>query len=213
MRCFVYTVLIFVCFVSVSDARPVSYPGGWTVMLRNNGESNSAHVHYSPSAKMSIGVRSEYMRDDDFYFNGAQINYLAKRWNKKHSQANFYLQSAVGLAYSDAGEFDGETDAAGFVGMAADWEDRRYFVSYQNRYFEAGDIHDSFHQSGRIGIAPYIGDYGDLHTWLMLQVDHDPENDEKVSVTPLVRLFKDMHLMEAGISNQGNILFNYFVRF
>lgn len=182
-------------------------------MLMNNGHSNSAHVHYSPTAKTSIGVRSEYWREDDFYFNGVQMNNLIKRWNEKHSQANFYLKSGIGVAYSDRDDFDGETDASGFTGIAADWENRRYFVSYENRYIEAGDIHDGFHQSSRVGIAPYIGNYGDLHTWLMLQVDHVPESDEPVTVTPLVRFFKDVHMMEAGLSNEGNVLFNYIVRF
>ena len=162
---------------------------------------------------MSIGVRSEYQREDDFFFNGVQMNNLIKRWNNSGSQANLYLKSGIGAAYSNAGDFDGEIDAAGFTGIAADWEDRRYFVSYENRYIEAGDIHDGFHQSSRVGIAPYIGDYGDLHTWLMLQVDHTPESEEKATVTPLVRFFKDVHMMETGVSNQGDVLFNYIVRF
>lgn len=206
--------LMGLCFLSVSaQARPVSYPGGWTVMMTNSGDANSAHVHYSPTAKMSVGVRSEYRREGEYQLNSVQMNNLLKRWNKRDSQANLYLKSGIGFAYSDAGDFDGETDAAAFTGIAADWEDRRYFISYENRYIEAGDIDDGYMQSARVGIAPYIGDYGDLHTWLMLQVDHSPESDEKVTVTPLVRLFKDVHLMEAGISNQGDVLFNYVIRF
>ena len=206
--------LFGLCVISVSaQARPVSYPGGWTVMTMNSEDANSLHVHYSPSAKMSVGVRSEYRREGEYQLNTVQMNNLLKRWNKKDSQANLYLKSGLGFAYSDAGDFDGETDAAAFTGIAADWEDRRYFISYENRYIEAGDIADGYQQSARVGIAPYIGDYGDLHTWLMLQVDHSPESDEKVTVTPLVRLFKDVHLMEAGISNQGDVLFNYVIRF
>jgi len=207
------TVLALFVIIDHAQARPVSYPGGWTLMLSNSWDSNSAHVHYSPSARMSIGARSAYHRKDDFYYSGVQMNNLIKRWNNDGSQANIYLKSSIGVAYSDADEFDGEIDAAGFTGIAADWEDRRYFISYENRYFEAGDIHDGYHQSGRVGIAPYIGDYGDLHTWLMLQVSHEPEADEKITVTPLVRFFKDVHMMEAGVSNQGNVLFNYVARF
>ena len=202
-----FSLLILLVSTGASEARPVSYPGGWTLMLNNNGDSNSAHLHYSPTAKTSVGVRSEYNRGDDFYFNGVQINHLVKRWNEHNSQANFYFKSAAGIAYSDA------EDAAGFVGVAADWEDRRYFISYENRYMKAGDIHDGFHQSARVGIAPYIGGFGDLHTWMMLQVDHHPEDQEKVTITPLLRFFKGFHLMEAGISNQGDALFNYVVRF
>ena len=196
-----------------AQARPVSYPSGWTAMVMNSGDANSVHVHYSPTAYTSVGVRSEYRREGDYLINAVQMNNLLKRWNKKDSQANLYLKSGIGIAYSDHGDFDGETDVAGYTGIAADWEDRRYFISYENRYIEAGDIDDGYMQSARVGITPYIGDYGDLHTWLMVQVDHAPESDEKVTVTPLVRLFKDVHLMEAGVSNQGDVLFNYVLRF
>ena len=212
MRSFVLT-FCFATLALPSYARPVSYPGGWTMMVMNNGDANSAHIHYSPTARTSVGVRSEYRREGEYWLNSVQMNNLLKRWNATDSQANFYLKSGVGIAYSDEGEFDGETDAAAFTGIAADWEDRRFFVSYENRYIEAGDIDDSYMQSSRIGVAPYIGNYGDLHTWLMLQVDHVPESDEKVSVTPLVRFFKGVHMMETGISNQGNVLFNYIARF
>lgn len=200
-------------FPSFSHARPVSYPGGWTSMLMNNGDMNSLHLHYSPSAKYSVGFRSAYHRDDDFWHSTLQVNNLLKRWNKPDSQANLYLKSGVGVAYSDAGEFDSEIEPAVFTGIATDWEDRRYFISYENRYVEAGDIYGGFHQHARVGIAPYIGDYGDLHTWLMLQVEHEPEDKNKFTVTPLVRFFKGVHLMEAGMSNHGDVLFNYVIRY
>jgi len=213
MRVFIVALLFYGCAAFNAQARPVSYPGGWTFMTMHDGDANSVHIHYSPTAKLSVGVRSEYQRAEDFYFNGVQLNNLVKRWNHKNSQANVYLKSGIGAAYSDAGELDGEVNAAGFTGIAADWEDRRYFVSYENRYIEAGDIHDGFHQKARLGVAPYIGDYGALHTWIMMEFEHDPESQETVSVTPLVRLFKGSHLMEAGVSNQGDVLFNYIKRF
>lgn len=194
-------------------ARPVSYPGGWTLMLMNDGDKNTAHVHYSQTAKTSVGYKFEYWRDQEFTVNSIQMNNLLKRWNKKDSQANLYLKSGLGVANSDNDDFDGEIEAAGFTGIAADWEDRRFFISYQNRYTEAGDIEDFFMQSARVGVAPYEGDYGDLHTWLMLEVKHTPEGENNFSVTPLVRLFKDVHLLEAGVSNHGEVLFNYTFRY
>ena len=198
---------------NVANARPVSYPTGWTAMLMNDGDKNSAHVHYSPTAKTSVGYKFEYWRDKEFTLNAVQMNNLLKRWNEKHSQANLYLKSGLGIAYSDAGDFDGETSAAGFTGIAADWENRRFFTSYENRYTEAGEIDDFYQQSARVGWAPYEGDYGDLHTWLMLQVEHMPEADNNFTVTPLVRLFKDVHLLEAGMNNRGEVLFNYVFRY
>lgn len=194
-------------------ARPVSYPGGITAMTMNNGDMNSLHLHYSPTAKYSLGYKFEHWRDGEYTINAVQMNNLLKRWNMPDAQANLYLKSGAGIAYSDKGTFDGETAPAFFTGLATDWENRRFFVSYENRYTEAGDIDDFYMQSARIGITPYIGDYGDIHTWLMLQVDHVPENDDQLTVTPLVRFFKDVHLLEAGISNKGTVMFNYVLRY
>lgn len=211
---FILTTLFSYGFIlSPVSARPISYPGGWTTMLVNDGDKNTAHIHYSPTVKTSIGYKFEYWRDDEFVINAAQMNNLLKRWNKKESQANIYLKSGLGVASSVQGNFEDGTDAAAFTGLSADWENRRLFVSYENRYTEAGDIHDGFHQSARIGVTPYIGDYGDLHTWLMLEVGHDPEDENNFTVTPLVRFFKGVNLIEAGVSNQGTVLFNWVVRY
>ncbi len=197
----------------MSEARPVSYPGGITTMIMNNGDMHSLHLHYSPTAKYSVGIRSEYRRGADYLLNSVQVNNLIKRWNERDSQANLYLKSGIGVAYSNDGDFENETSAAAFTGIAADWEDRRFFVSYENRYIEAGQIDDRFMQSARVGIAPYIGDYGDIHTWLMLEIEHEPEDEDNITVTPLVRFFKGVHLVEAGISDQNDVLFNWVMRF
>jgi len=85
------------CFALIvpaaAQARPVSYPSGWTVMLRNDATINSAHVHYTPDPKHSIGLRLIYDPDGDFVYTGAQVNRLIKRWNKRDSQANIYALS------------------------------------------------------------------------------------------------------------------------
>lgn len=211
----IFTILCFALLghYSAALARPVSYPSGWTAMQMNDMDTHSLHVHYSPTAKYSIGYKAEYWRNKDWQFHGAQVNYLAKRWNQPSSQANLYLKTAVGIAHSDLGTFDSETEPAAFAGLAFDWEDRRYFTSYENRAYYAGDIDTFFMQKARVGVAPYIGDYGDIHTWLMLQVDHNPNNEDKISFTPLVRMFKGEYLAEAGISDDGDVLFNWIIRF
>ena len=205
--------LLAVAWASTSEARPVSYPGGVTWMQMNDMDSHSVHLHYSPTAKYSIGYKGEYFRDEDWQFHGAQLNYLVKRWNKPSEQANLYLKGAAGLAYSDYQSFDGETSAAASIGIAADWETRRWFTSYENRYLNAGNIDEFFNQKARVGVAPYIGDYGDIHTWLMLQVDHNPSQKDEITFTPLVRLFKGEYLAEAGVSDKGDVLCNWVIRF
>lgn len=213
MRFFTLSLIGLMLTPNLAQARPVSYPGGFTVMTMNDADRHSAHLHYSPTAKYSIGYRAEYWRDSDMQLHALQMNNLLKRWNGPASQANLYLKSGIGLAQSDKGNFDNKIEAAAFTGIATDWETRRYFISYENRYTEAGDIDDFYMQSARVGIAPYVGDYGDLHTWLMLETQHSPENKDPWTVTPLVRLFKGVNLMEAGISNKGDILFNWVIRY
>ena len=214
MKLFLVTTYIFIIGLSAEAmARPVSYPGGWTLMQMNDMDANNLHAHYSPTAKYSIGYKAEYWREKDWQFHGAQLNYLAKRWNKPKSQANFYLKSGAGIAYSDYKSFDKKTESAAFTGIALEWEDRRWFTSYENRAYYAGDINKFFTQKARIGIAPYIGDYGDIHTWLMLQVDHNPKAEDKIIITPLLRIFKGEYLTETGINSNGDVLFNWVVRF
>jgi len=206
--------MVFTVISIAAQARPVSYPSGWTNIITNDGSSNSLLVHYSPTAKTSIGYRLEHLRENNININSLQINNLIKRWNNKDSQANFYLKLGIGSASINSGIQKGEDKFSAFTGIAADWEDRRYFVSYENKYTKIDDTNNSFYkQSARFGWAPYEGDYGDLHTWIMLQTEHSPKATDKYTVTPLIRIFKDVHLAEFGVSNHGNVLLNYTIRY
>lgn len=210
MKYFSILCALFLSVISSSAlARPVSYPGGWMAMQMNDAASNALQIEYSPTNTYSIGYTAEYWREEEWQLHGLAFNKLLKRWNNHDSQGNLYLISAAGLAYSDFDNFDNKTEAAGFAGLEADWEDRRFYTSYENRLIYAGDIDKEFRQKARVGVAPYIGEYGDLHTWLMLQVDHAPSDKDHFTVTPLVRLFKGTNLLEAGVSNKGTVLFNF----
>ncbi|MEO1643028.1 MAG: hypothetical protein AAFR74_06790 [Pseudomonadota bacterium] len=192
-----------------AEARPVSYPGGWTVMQQNNGDFSSVHVHYSPTFQDSFGLYSERNWSQDLHFTGLQYNRLVKRWNTPDSQANLYLKLGAGQADAFG---NSEESLAGFVGLAADWETRRWFVSYEGRAHDYGfDQHAM--QMGRLGVAPYVGDYGDLHTWLMLQVEHDPEADTPVTATTLIRFFYDVQLLEIGYTPETErFMLNWIIR-
>lgn len=194
-----------------AEARPVSYPGGVTAMQMNNGDMSSVHLHYSPTFSDSIGLYSERNWGEDWHFTGVQYNRLVKRWNTPDSQANLYFKAAAGQA--DPFGDGADVEAAGFVGVAADWETRRWFVSYEGRAYDLGFDQDA-RQSARIGVAPYIGDYGDLHTWLMLQVENQPEAETPTTLTPLVRFFYDVQLLEIGYTPETEeLMLNWIVRF
>jgi hypothetical protein len=204
--------------ISQVFARPVSYSGGTTIMQNNNTNYNSLHIHYSSTYKYSIGYKGEYFREPRVNTNTVQLNYLAKRINKKESQENFYIKSGIGNFHLDTNndlfDYEGTNGLGGFVGFATDWEDRRYFISYENRYYASDNkIMNEFMQRGRVGIAPYVVNYGNWHTWLMLDIMNTPEQEDNVVITPMFRFFKGTHMFEIGISDDKQAMFNFALRF
>ena len=197
-------------FAHSAQARPVSYPGGWTLIQKNDGERSFINGHYSPTAKDSVGIYLERNWTQDVTYIGLQYNRLLKRWNGPQSQANLYGKVSAGQAdpFGDEG-----AKLSGFVELAADWETRRWFAEYKVRATDfAGN--ESVHHSARLGVAPYIGDYGDLHTWLMVQVENSPNRDIPISTTPLVRFFKGVQMVEVGYAiERDEWLANWIVRF
>lgn len=208
MRYLPVIVAAITAFSISAQARPVSYAGGWMAMTMNDGMENSNLLSYSPTARDAIGVRSDYLRDDDAWMHAINYNRLLKRWNEADSQANIYMLSGAGVA--TRGDTRG---AVGWLGMEADWESRRYYVGYENRVIGSGVVEESFMQRARVGVAPYIANYDGWHPWLMLQVDHRPGNDNELVVTPLLRVFNSEVLGEAGISSAGDVLFNVTTQF
>ena len=200
------------CLTSIASlARPVSYAGGWTVIEESDRQSSSVLVHYTPSPTMSLGLKTEINRDSDFALHSVHPTFLAKRWFGADYQGNLYFQGGIGVA-SGISDNDGSGQMAIYGGVMADWETRSVFVGYRNRYLEANNYASQFMQVFRAGFAPYEGDSGDLHTWLMLEIDHRPSDPNSVTATPLVRLFKGPLLVEAGYNltvNQPLLNFTY----
>ena len=114
------------------------------------------------------------------------------------TRANLYLHAGAGLAALASIDNPLGDDFAIQGGVMADWETRSLFAGYRSRYLDAGRFGDQFSHAARLGFAPYVGDTGDLHTWLMLEIDHRPEADDTVTAAPLIRLFKGPLLLEAG---------------
>lgn len=193
-------------------ARPVSYPEGWTFITNNSGLFHMANLHYSPTAKFSVGYQGEYWRKQEYQSHFAMLNILGKRWNKKESQANFYVKSGLGFSRSDSASPKRQGFSA-FTGIALDWEDRRFFLGYENRFTEPG-VQRFFHlHKARVGIAPYIGEYGDLHTWIMLEPDYVSNKKKPWGGSVLLRFFKDVRLWEIGLSLDKKIMVNYIHRY
>ena len=168
------------------DARPISYSGGSTIMSFSDNIKDSLYYHYSPSYKYSVGIeniRDKYFDDNYSY---VRFTYLLNRKNTENSQRNLYLQS--GISSKGFNEF--------FYGMHGDWETRRLFVGFGLKETKK-KIHDYSEQYYQIGVAPYLGDYGDLHTWIMIKAKENSLQN-KWSTYPVLKFFKGNVLVEFG---------------
>jgi hypothetical protein len=194
-------------------ARPVSYAGGWTLIEETDRQATTGILHYTPDATYSVGARIEWDRRDDVLFTGVQGTWLAKRWFGEDYQANLYFWGAAGLA-KGVNDNPGDTRAGVQLGLMSDWETRRWFLSYRASMRDFGTLDRSAMQAARVGWAPYEGDTGDLHTWLMVELDQRSELPEPVGVTPLVRFFYGPAMIEAGWSvTDDEPLINFQYRF
>ena len=180
--------LFFIC--GVIEARPISYSGGSTVMSNTDNMRDTYYYHYSPTYKYSLGleaVKDDYFKTDFSYF---RFTYLLNRKNTRYSQRNLYFQSGV----SSKGLNNN------FIGVHGDWETRRWFIGFGYKKV-SNDIIEYDDKFLQLGVAPYLGEYGDFHTWVMVK---SKKNDllESWSTFPVLKFFKGNFLIEFGYNNK-----------
>lgn len=185
----------------VIEARPISYSGGSTVMLQSNEMQNSTYYHYSPTYKFSLGVEQVKDKYFDVNYSYFRLTYLLNRKNTKHSQRNLYLQS--GLSSEGLDHY--------FYGVHGDWETRRLFSGFGYKETQTEKL-DYAEQYLQLGIAPYIGEYGDLHTWLMIKSKHN-ELMGDWNTYPVLKFFKGNALMEVGYADTSEWDIHFMYRF
>ena len=159
-------------------------------MSNTDNMRDTFYYHYSPTYKYSLGleaVKDNYFKTDFSYF---RLTYLLNRKNTRYSQRNLYFQSGV----SSKGLNNN------FIGVHGDWETRRWFIGFGYKKVSKDIIEydDKFLQ---LGVAPYLGEYGDFHTWIMVK---SKKNDllESWSTFPVLKFFKGNFLIEFGYNNK-----------
>lgn len=198
MGIFLKLFLLFI-FVLEIEARPISYSGGHTLMHFNDSMKESVYYHYSPTYRYSFGIES--LKDKTFDTSSAYLRftYLLNRKNTKNSQRNLYFQS--GLANKDSNKF---------FGIHGDWETRRYFIGFN--YKDVKNIIDYTDMHLQLGVAPYLGEYGDLHTWLMVKTKKNSLNNKQITY-PVIKFFKGNVLLELGYDNKTDWDIHLMYRF
>lgn len=191
-----------------AEARPVSWPGGWTVIQAWNPDDGSLIVHYTPDRHHSVGARLFHDRASDWTFAGGQLTWLARRWNAPGAQANVYLAGALGAGMDGA-----STQPAGIAEFQADWENRRFLVMTAARVAGGLDQQASNMQMLRAGLAPFVADYGGVHLWLFGEVRRDSMAADRIQPAFVARVFRGRAMIEAGVTGAGGFILNSQFRF
>ena len=193
-----------------ANAHPVAFQGALGVMIWNQPFLTDDWVTYSFKPYAAVAARTMRFETPQgrLHFYAPQFDYLVKRWNETESQANIYVYGAYGAL-----QFQERTAGAALGGFEADAESRKYFSSVK---FEKMWVHlgpDFYHAEVRLCVAPYEAEFNEIASWLMLQYQYNPSLIRKSSVTPLVRLFYKSVLCEAGVSTDGDWMFNFMFHF
>lgn len=204
-----FSLILTSVVAEATHAKPLSYVGGTMMMQENDETGHTLSIDYTFDPHFALGL---YAKRDiggkEFYTIGPQLNTLFKRWNLPHGQGNIFGMAGAGVARQGS-----DSEPAAWAALLADYETRRVFFSYEPRLMYGGDIESSFWQRAHVGFAPYLADYEELNTWLLLRVDHHPAKNDHFVVTPLVRLFYKTIWLEAGYSSNHHVMVNWTVQF
>ena len=203
--------LSFAIFAGVfaGEAKPLSYVGGTMVMQENDETGHTITLDYTftPTEAFGIYIKQEE-NGRDILMLTPEINTLLKRWNLPDGQGNIFNMSGAGVA-----NYRGNNQPCLWTAFLADYETRRWFFSYEPRLVYAGDIESSFWQRAYAGFAPYLANYDDLNTWLLIRLDHHPAKNDHFVVTPVLRFFYKTIWVEVGYSSNNHVMVNWTVQF
>jgi hypothetical protein len=203
------TILVTTLLSRDADAKPLSYVGGTMVMQENDETGQTLSVDYTFDPHFALGLYSKYeINQDEFWMAGPQLNTLLKRWNLPEGQGNLFLMAGGGEARQGS-----RTEPAAWLTLLGDYETRRLFFSYESRFMYARGIEKSVWQRAYAGFAPYLADYEQLNSWLLLRVDHHPAKHDHFVVTPVIRFFYKTIWLEAGYSSNNHVMVNWTVQF
>jgi hypothetical protein len=207
-----YLLLFFLTLslASVAMAKPLSYVGGTMVMQENDETGHTLSIDYTFDPHFALGLYSKYEinQANEFWMAGPQLNWLLKRWNLPEGQGNVFAMSGAGEARQGT-----RTEPAAWLTLLGDYETRRVYFSYESRFMYARDIEKSVWQRAYAGFAPYLADYEQLNTWLLLRLDHHPAKRDHFVVTPVIRFFYKTIWLEAGYSSNNHVMVNWTVQF
>ena len=206
------TLFINLLLAATAVAHPVAFEGANQLMIGTVGSVQNFEFYRSYTAQAAVGLHAmRFEGDEDEIFTGLQHNWLLKRWNLPSAQGNVY----VGLGAGVAGEVDAGVSGlspAGIGFFRADYETRRVYTAVDAKWIESADVSRGVF-SASAGIAPYLAEFDQLNTWLILQVEHVTGMEDTLDIIPKVRFFKGAYFLELGSTLSGKPVVNFMIHF
>ncbi|MGQ0504539.1 MAG: hypothetical protein ACT4TC_04410 [Myxococcaceae bacterium] len=186
--------------------RPVSFVGSTMVMSTGQPMMASLTLDHTPFRRFSFGLNYQWLsrRDGPVHVLAPQSSLLAFRYNALEWQANAFATVALGGLRRA-----GQNEAAGFVALEADAESRRWYVLAGARYLRGVRGFEDFQATGRVGLAPFQGEFDVLNPWVVLQYQYMPGFDSRHVITPMLRLLYQGVQLEVGSSLRGEWTVNF----
>jgi len=188
-------------------ARPVSFKGSTMVMSQSQPMMVTVAADHTPVRWFSFGGTYQWMHRATSHadFLGAELNFLAFRWNEQEWQANAFLTLAAGGLRDRSRPLD----FAGLIAAEADAESRHLYVLVSGRYLRGLGGFEDPQLLGRVGVAPFAAEYEEINPWVVLQYQYMPRFSQPNVVTPMLRLLYRSVLLEVGSSLRGEWVINF----
>ncbi len=205
----VRSILICCGLATAAPAHPVAYDGAHQWMTGVSGDSFNLEFYRSYTAREAWGLHAmAFDRSENDGFAALQHNWLLKRWNLPNAQANTYAGIGAGVA-----KREGASARPAAVGaFRADYETRRIYTAFEVK----GMTSEAFNRSVtsvETGFAPYLAEFDELNTWIILQAKHTSGMDDNFDLIPKLRFFKDNIFVEAGVTHRGKPMASLMIHF
>lgn len=186
------------CLPAEAEARPVSYEGGTTLITEHDRDMSAIWAHYTPHHRYSIGYRGEWHREDDHVFHGAQATGSPIAGSARTTVPISTSLALQGLPMA----WTVTRRVRALPVLWALWRTGRHAAGSSPTWPEALPARPPERRPCRPhGWAlPLTWPITVHSTPLMVQVEHSPEAENPVGVTPLVRFFQGPLLAEFGWS-------------
>ena len=139
--CFAFVAACMGAALRPAHSHPVTFPENWMIMseLDRNWQDSNAWYTFAPDHAVGVGYNSFRNADAGITrrIPNLHYNYRVKRWNMPDAQANIFWTAGAGVAFDDVASAGGDSEPAAYVGIEADWENRRFYTLYQARAFWA----------------------------------------------------------------------------